>query len=137
MIQCFSMDHDTKTAIETLTKTVRDGFAAVAKRFAAVEERMETGFAAVEKRFAAVEEHMDKGFASLEVRMEKGFGAVAEDLADIKDRLSSVESKIAGTNRRLDDEAMLRTDLALPKRVSDLEEKAFGASRHPQHLPLK
>ena len=58
-------------------------------------------------------------------------------LKPIEDRLTSVESKIAGTNRRLDQEAMLRTDLALPKRVSDLEEKTFGASRHPAHIPLK
>jgi hypothetical protein len=68
--------------------------------------------------------------------MEKGFAAVAEDLADIKDRLTSVESKVAGVNRRLDNEAMLRDDLAIPKRVSDLEEKTFGASRHPKHVPL-
>ena len=67
------MDHDTKAAIETLTKTVQDGFASVEKRFASLDERMEQGFA-----------------------------AVAEDLADIKDRLTSVESKVSGTNRRLD-----------------------------------
>jgi tetrahydromethanopterin S-methyltransferase subunit G len=102
------MDHDTKTAIETLTKTVQDGFVSVEKRLASLDERM-----------------------------EKGFAAVAEDLPDIKDRLTSVESKIAGTNRRLDEEAMHRADLALPKRVSDLEKKTFGASRHPEHIPLK
>jgi hypothetical protein len=32
---------------------------------------------------------------------------------------------------------MYREDLALPKRVSDLEERTFGASRHPEHLPLR
>jgi hypothetical protein len=58
-------------------------------------------------------------------------------LKPIEDRLTSVESKIAGTNRRLDTEAMHRDDLALPKRVSNLEEKTFGASRHPAHVPLK
>jgi tetrahydromethanopterin S-methyltransferase subunit G len=102
------MDHDAKAAIETLTKTVQDGFASVEKRFASLDERMEQGFA-----------------------------AVAEDLADIKDRLTSVESKVSGTNRRLDTEAMYREDLALPKRVSDLEERTVGASRHPEHLPLR
>jgi hypothetical protein len=60
-----------------------------------------------------------------------------EALKPIEDRLTAVESKIAGTNRRLDDDAMARADLALPKRVSDLEEKTFGASRHPAHVPLK
>ena len=60
-----------------------------------------------------------------------------EALKPIEDRLTSVESKVAGTNRRLDNEAMLRDDLAIPKRVSDLETKTFGASRHPKHIPLK
>jgi chemotaxis regulatin CheY-phosphate phosphatase CheZ len=87
--------------------------------------------------FAKLTKTMQDGFASLEARMEKGFAAVAEDIADVKDRLTAVESKVAGTNRRLDEEAMLRTEFALPKRVSDLEEKTFGASRHPKHLPLK
>jgi hypothetical protein len=59
-----------------------------------------------------------------------------EALEPIENRLISVESKIAGTNRRLDDEAMLRDDLALPKRVADLETKTFGSSRHPNHIPL-
>jgi hypothetical protein len=60
-----------------------------------------------------------------------------EELKPIEDRLTSVGNKIAGTNRRLDEEAMQRSDLALPKRVSDLEEKTFGPSRHPQQIPLK
>lgn len=59
-----------------------------------------------------------------------------EELKPIEDRLTSVESKIAGTNRRLDEEALRRDDMALPKRVSDLEEKTFGTSRHPKHVPL-
>ena len=62
---------------------------------------------------------------------------ITDALKPIEDRLTSVESKIAGTNRRLDADAMHRDDLALPKRVSDLEEKTFGASRHPAHIPLK
>jgi hypothetical protein len=61
---------------------------------------------------------------------------ITDGLRPIEDRLTSVESKIAGTNRRLDTEAMFRSDLALSKRVSDLEEKTFGASRHPAHIPL-
>jgi hypothetical protein len=62
---------------------------------------------------------------------------ITDALKPIEERLTSVESKVSGINRRLDTEAMYRGDLALPKRVSDLEEKTFGASRHPQHLPLK
>jgi hypothetical protein len=62
---------------------------------------------------------------------------IRDELKPIEDRLAGVESKIAGTNRRLDEEAILRTDLALPQRVSGLEDKVFGASRHPKHIPLK
>ena len=112
MIQCSSMDQDTKSAFEKLTKTMKSGFAALEKR--------------IEKRFAAVE-----------ARLETGFAAVAEDIAEVKERLTAVESKIAGSNRRLDAEAMHRTELALPTRVADLEAETFGASRHPKHLPLK
>jgi hypothetical protein len=108
------MDQDAKSAFAKLMKAVQDGFAAVDKRFAGADTR----------------------FASLEAQMEKGFAAIAEDLAEVKDRLTAVESKVAGTNRRLDEEALLRTDLAIPKRVADLEEKTFGASRHPKHVPL-
>ena len=62
---------------------------------------------------------------------------VREELKPIEDGLAAVESKIAGTNRRLDNDAMMRDDLSIPKRVSDLEQKTFGASRHPKHIPLK
>ena len=106
------MDQETKTAFAKLTRTMQSAF-------------------------AALEARMEKGFAAVDARMEKGFAAVAEDIAEVKDRLTSVESKIAGTNRRLDEEALLRADLAIPKRVADLEEETFGASRHPKHVPLK
>ena len=76
-------------------------------------------------------------FEKLTKTVEKGFAAVAEDLTDIKDRLTAVESKVSGVNRRLDNDAMLRDDLAIPKRVADLEEETFGASRHPKHVPLR
>jgi hypothetical protein len=59
-----------------------------------------------------------------------------EALKPIDNRLVAVESKIAGINRRLDAEAMHRGDLKLLQRVSDLEERTFGASRHPAHIPL-
>jgi len=59
-----------------------------------------------------------------------------DELKPIEDRLTSVESKIAGTNRRLDADAISRDDLAFSKRVSDLEERTFGHSRHPKHIPL-
>ncbi len=61
---------------------------------------------------------------------------IVDALKPTEDRLMAVESKISGVNRRLDDEAMLRGDLSLPKRVADLEEATFGSSRHPRHVPL-
>lgn len=56
----------------------------------------------------------------------------------IDDRLTSVENKISGTNRRLDTEAIQRSDLRLPRRVHRLEEKVFGrgGSQHPKELPF-
>jgi len=62
--------------------------------------------------------------------------ATKDDINELKDQIVGVESKVAGINRRLDNDAMLRDDLAIPKRVSALEEKTFGASRHPKHIPL-
>ena len=63
---------------------------------------------------------------------------VQQELKPIQEGLTAVKSKIEGTNRRLDDEAMQRTDLKLPPRVHDLEEKVYGVgkSKHPKHVPL-
>lgn len=120
------MDQETKAAFTQLTKTVHDGFASL-------EERMEKGFAAVAQDIADIREQMiTKGELPELIRP-----ILCEELQPIEDRLTSVESKISGTNRRLDEDAMLRTDLALPARIADLEEKTFGASRHPKHVPLK
>src|SRR5947209_16437279 len=71
---------------------------------------------------------MESGFARLEGNMERGFAAVAEDIADIKgtmvtktelnevvekldNRLTAVESKIGGIHNRIDDEALKRANL--------------------------
>jgi prefoldin subunit 5 len=71
---------------------------------------------------------VERGFADLDTKMERGFAAVAEDIADIKstmvtkaefneaveeldDRLTAVESKIGGIHNRIDDEALKRTNL--------------------------
>jgi hypothetical protein len=82
-----------------------------------------------------IKDHMTTHMLTKEEGVTKEY--LREALKPIEDRLTSVESKVAGTNRRLDTDAMFRSDLALPKRVSDLEEKTFGASRHPAHIPLK
>jgi len=50
----------------------------------------------------------------------------------IDTRLVAVESKVDGINRRLDTEAMMRTDQRLPERVRDLEIELFGAPKAPK-----
>jgi hypothetical protein len=56
----------------------------------------------------------------------------------IDDELVAVKGKVDGTNRRLDAEAMQRTDLKIPRRLRDLEQEVYGPdrSKHPKHLPL-
>ncbi|MEK7098265.1 MAG: hypothetical protein AAB908_00015 [Patescibacteria group bacterium] len=59
-----------------------------------------------------------------------------KELEPLKNSVDAVGSKVAGTNNRLDLEAMQRDRLQLPRRVSDLEVKNFGQSRHPKSVPL-
>ena len=73
---------------------------------------------------------MESGFARLEGSMERGFAAVADDIADIKstmvtktefneavekldDRLTAVESKIGGVHNRIDGESLKRANLEM------------------------
>ena len=76
----------------------------------------------------------------MDERIDRGFGAVAEDIAKLatKEQVMAVKSKLDRINSRLDSEAMQRTDLKLPRRVSELEEEVYGAgkSQHPKHLTL-
>jgi ribosomal protein L23 len=68
--------------------------------------------------------------------------ATKDDIKELEkkltDKIEGVDSKVAGINRRLDTEAMQRSDLKLPKRVHDLEEETFGPgrSKHPRHVPF-
>ena len=56
----------------------------------------------------------------------------------LTDKIDGVDSKVAGINRRLDTEAMQRSDLKLGRRVHELEEEVYGTgrSKHPKHVPL-
>jgi hypothetical protein len=71
---------------------------------------------------------VERGFADLEGKMDRGFAAVADDIADIKstmvtktefneavekldNRLTAVESKIGGIHNRIDDEVLKRANL--------------------------
>ena len=67
----------------------------------------------------------------MDERMERGFGAVAEDIADIKNKMASKDQVFALHTQIHSIETELRASkrLKLITRVADLEEKAFGASR--------
>ena len=81
--------------------------------------------------------------ASISAAVEKGFAAVAADIADLDDKLDDLtlkieehhielRSKLAGLEHRLDIEANIRQDQNIPGRLADLEIKAFGTSRAPK-----
>jgi len=68
----------------------------------------------------------------------KRFDKLDERLDKLDEVVAAVKSKVEGTNRRLDAEAMQRTDLKLPRRVHEVEEEVYGTgrSKHPKHVPL-
>ena len=80
---------------------------------------------------AAMVEHVIKHMATKDDVGE----IVAERLKSVEQRLQAVASKIDGINRRLDSEAIQRTDLKLPLRVGELEAHVFGAARADQPQP--
>jgi hypothetical protein len=65
-----------------------------------------------------------KGFASIEARVEKGFAAVAEDLATLatKEQLAGLQTQVNSIEQQLRE---TKTEV----RLGALEEKVFGASR--------
>ena len=118
---------------------------------ATLAAQMTKGFAALTGRFGKMEGRFDK----MEAFMERGFAAVAGDIADIRvemmtkddgkkmeerltDRINGVDSKASGIQRSLDDERLQRTDLKIPRRLHDVEEKVYGVggSKHPRNVPL-
>lgn len=68
----------------------------------------------------------------------KRFDKIDGRFNKLDDEVAAVKSKVIGTNRRLDTEALQRSDLKLPRRVHRLEEKVFGrgSSQHPKELPF-
>ncbi|OGG72516.1 hypothetical protein A3A38_04120 [Candidatus Kaiserbacteria bacterium RIFCSPLOWO2_01_FULL_53_17] len=107
-------------------------------------------FETLSRQIEKIGTKMDKGFASVEAGMEKRFSVVAEDIADVKndvadvkesvqkvdERLSAVENKVSGIYNVLTEDARKARELAIPRRVHELEEKVFKVSRHPKHLAL-
>ncbi|MDO8552219.1 MAG: hypothetical protein Q7S01_01665 [bacterium] len=74
---------------------------------------------------------IQKGFASVETKMEKGFSAVAEDIADIKRDIATKEQVVALHTQVQSIETEIRgmRHAKMQSRVTDLEEHAFGKSR--------
>src|ERR1700730_14064269 len=62
------------------------------------------------------------------------------DLRDVEmrlgNRIDGLKVQVEGVQNTFDADAMKRADLRLSRRVHDLEEKVFGHSKHPKHLPL-
>ena len=63
-------------------------------------------------------------------------GTMDEKITTMDEKIDTnhleLTNKLAGIDRRLDSEAMQRTDQKLPSRVADLETKVFGKSRESQ-----
>jgi len=69
--------------------------------------------------------------AKIDERMEKGFAAVAGDIADIREKMATKDQIIAlhGQVNAIETELRDTKRHKLVTRVADLEEKVFGASR--------
>ena len=69
--------------------------------------------------------------ASISVQIEKGFGAVASDITDIKRDMATKEQVITLHSQVNSIETQLRgmKHAKLEARVADLEDKVFGESR--------
>ena len=72
---------------------------------------------------------MDGRIARMDERMEKGFGAIADDIADVRRELKSdimrVQEQVSAIETDL--RGMKRDKLVT--RVADLEEEVFGKAR--------
>jgi len=68
----------------------------------------------------------------------KRFDKLDSRFENLENEVAAVKGKVDGINRRLDTEAMQRTDLKLPRRMHEVEEEVYGAgrSKHPKHIPL-
>ena len=72
-----------------------------------------------------------KGFVSVDSRMERGFAAVADDIADGRKEMATKEQVIALHTQVNSIEGQLRgmKHVKLEGRVADVEEKVFGKIR--------
>ena len=72
------------------------------------------------------------GFANLETRMEKGFGAVAEDVEELRTELKGDIANLSEQLTNMEAEIKPITRARLPERVNDIEKDLFGVSKAPR-----
>jgi len=72
------------------------------------------------------------GFANLETRMEKGFGAVAEDVEELRTELKGNILDLGEQLTNMEAEIKPVTRARLPERMSDVEKDVFGVSKAPR-----
>ena len=81
----------------------------------------------LEQKIDALTSIVEKGFAASDRR----FGAIAEDIADIKREMATKDQIVAlhGQVNSIETELRGMKHTKLHARVADLEEKVFGAAR--------
>ena len=84
-------------------------------------EKMDQRMEKTDQRLEKMDQRMEKGFAL----MEKGFSAVADDISKLatKEDVAGVSIQVNSIERQL-------RETKANTRLSDLEEKVFGAPRH-------
>jgi len=63
---------------------------------------------------------------------------VREELKPTSENVAALKMKIDGIQQSLDTERQARTDLKIPRRLHNVEEKVYGVgrSKHPRHIPF-
>ena len=85
----------------------------------------------LDQKIDALTTIVEKGFAGVEVRMERGFAAVADDIADVK-RDTATKHQIVTLHTQansIETELRAMKHTKLQARVADLEEEVFGKTR--------
>ena len=90
-------------------------------------QMMERGFAAIAGDIADIREHMATKDEVAALRTELKTD-IADLSAELDDTRAELRGKIDGINRRLDTDAMIRSDLKLPERLAAVE-RHLGLNR--------
>jgi ferritin-like metal-binding protein YciE len=118
----------TKTTLESLAQSIakmdlqmRKGFAKHGKEISDLTSTVQhvvTSVGKIEDKIGKLEEKMPTKYDLRDV--EKRLG----------NRIDGLKVQVEGMQNTFDADAMRRTDLHLPRRLHELEEKVFGHSKH-------